>query len=585
MSTTPRKVIRVSDFGVIPNSINDAVPGIAAALAACRAVAAPVTLRFPPGYFHLYAANAAERCFPMSNTDVLPKRNLGILLEGLDEITLEGKGTELILHGSMSAIAVDNCNHVTMSGFVIDTFSPCNVTAQVIAVSSTRVDLFINCDVNHFIVRNGRLGFKVDDDTEYWAGECMEFESTSNRVRPGSGDWVLGAGRYACIARRTDEDTVSLHGLFTHLPSPGNFLVLRHGKRSHAGIYLQGCSDVTIEDLEMHGNKGLGILAQDCKNLVFRNVNHEPTSGLIAAGHDDGLHISGCRGSVLIEDCHFAGLMDDPINVHGTSVKVTAQRGKQIRARFMHPQSIDLNWAHPGDEVAVLERGGLTPLTHAKVKRMKGIDARNLVLELEKPLDITGSPRLALENLSAAPEVTIRNCRFDPCRARGLLISTPQTSVIENCTFDSSGSAILVAGDANYWWESGAVGDLTIRNNTFSGFCNSSAYQFCEAVISIFPSLPRPGAPFHGHICIEGNHFTTGGDPVLYALSVRELEFINNSIEYSPEFPTRLPGKALLTLDACARATIQGNDLDPECETKKILLRRMTRAQIMSDLG
>jgi parallel beta-helix repeat protein len=585
MSITTRKVIRATDFGVIPNSTNDAVPGIAAALAACRAAAAPVTLCFPPGGIHLFASNAAERYFPMSNTDVLPMRRLGILLEGMNDIVLEGENTGLILHGSMSAIAVDNCQRVSLRGFIIDTEPPCNAEAEVVCSTTTRIDLRINPRSFPFVVHNGRLGFKVEGNIEYWAGECMEFEPPSHRIRPGSGDWVLGAGRYACIASRTGEDTVRLYGLFTHLPSPGNILVLRHGRRSHAGIYLQGCSDTTMEDLEMRGNKGLGILAQDCENLIFRNVNHEPIPGMIAAGHDDGMHISGCRGSVIIEDCRFAGLMDDPINVHGTSVKVTAHHGDQVRARFMHPQSIDLNWARPCDEVAVLERSGLTPLTHAKVKRMHRIDARNFALEFEEPLDFAGSPRLALENLSAAPAVTIRNCRFDPCRARGLLISTPRPSVIENCTFDSSGSAILVAGDANYWWESGAVGDLTIRNNTFSGFCNSSAYQFCEAVISICPSLPKPGAPFHGLIQIEGNHFTTGGDPVLYALSVRELEFSNNSILYSLICPTRMPGRALLTLDACTQAIIQANEIDPECKTERLRLKRMTKAQIKSDLG
>jgi hypothetical protein len=585
MSMSTRKVICVSDFGVVPYSTNDAGPRITAALVACRAAAAPVTLRFPPGNIHLYAENAPERDFPMSNTDVLPKRKLGILIEGMDDIVLEGETTGLILHGPMSAIALSGCRRVTLRGFFIDTYPPCNAEAEVISAASTRIDLRIDPAAFPFTVGGGRLWFMAGNMREPWRGECMEFDPASGRVRPGSGDWALGLGRYTCVVYRHSSDRVSLHGVFSHLPLPGARLVMRHGRRSHSGIYTQDCSGLTIEDMEMYGNRGLGILVQDSTDLTFSRVSCVPAPGRIAAGHDDGLHISGCRGSVLIEDSRFAGLMDDPINVHGTSVKVTVHHGNQVRARFMHAQSIDLNWARPGDEVAVLERTGLTPLAHARVKHMRRIDARNFVLEFEEPLDITGNQRLALENLSAAPSVIIRNCRFDPCRARGLLISTSRTSVIENCAFDSSGSAILVAGDANYWWESGAVGDLTICNNTFSGFCNSSAYQFCEAVISIFPSLPKPGAPFHGRIRIESNRFYSDGDPVLYALSVRALEFNNNSIQYSPSCPTRLPGKALLTLDACTQAVIQTNEIDAECKTERLRLRRMAKANIKTDLA
>lgn len=579
------KIIHVTDLGVHPGLAEDAVPGFAAALAACRAANAPVTLKFPSGRFDLFDTDAPLRYYPMSNTDVLPQRRLGLLLEELHDLTLEGQATELVLHSAMTAIALDRCRNVVLRGFIIETDPPCNAEAQVISASLTRIELRIDPDAYPFIVRGGRIDFTGGDGIEPWLGECMEFEVHTRRVRPGSGDWALGPGRYVCMAHRSAPNRVTLSGLFSHLPMVGNILVLRHGKRSHAGIYLQGCSDVTIENVEMHGNKGLGILAQDCADLAFRSVSCVPAPGHVAAGHDDGLHISNCRGNVLIDGCRFAGLMDDPINVHGTSVKVISHLGNRFHARFMHPQSIDLLWAHPGDEIAVLERNGLTPVAHAVVKQMNRIDVHRFNLDLQEPLNLKTGQRLALENLSATPSVTIRNCRFEPCRARGLLISTPQPSLVENCSFDSSGSAILVAGDANYWWESGAVGDLIIRGNTFSGFCNSSAYQFCEAVISICPSLPRPGEPFHGHIRIEGNIFTTAGDPLLYALSVRELEFSGNTIRYSTDSPTRMSRRALLTMNDGRRELIHTNEIDPRLKHKKVEIKQMNRKLFEREMG
>jgi hypothetical protein len=43
--------------------------------------------------------------------------------------------------------------------------------------------------------------------------------------------------------------------------------------------------------------------------------------------------------------------------------------------------------------------------------------------------------------------------------------------LIENNRFPSSGSAILIAGDANAWYESGAVRDVTIRGHVFGESC------------------------------------------------------------------------------------------------------------------
>ena len=89
-------------------------------------------------------------------------------------------------------------------------------------------------------------------------------------------------------------------------------------------------------------------------------------------------------------------------------------------------------------------------------------------------------PGDALENLTWTPEVIIKNSFFGSNRARGILMSTPGKVVIENNVFESSGSAILIPGDANGWYESGAVTDVLIRNNVFNDPCMTSMYQFCE---------------------------------------------------------------------------------------------------------
>ena len=99
----------------------------------------------------------------------------------------------------------------------------------------------------------------------------------------------------------------------------------------------------------------------------------------------------------------------------------------------------------------------------------------------------------------------------------------PGKVIIENNVFESSGSAILIAGDANAWYESGAVRDVLIRNNDFRYPCNSSIYQFCEAVISIDPEIPTSEQkyPYHRNIRIMDNTFHLFDYPILRTVGRR----------------------------------------------------------------
>lgn len=59
---------------------------------------------------------------------------------------------------------------------------------------------------------------------------------------------------------------------------------------------------------------------------------------------------------IRIINSRFEGAQDDPINVHGTHLKVIAyEPGNKIVVRFMHPQSYGFEAFFPGDEVEFTE--------------------------------------------------------------------------------------------------------------------------------------------------------------------------------------------------------------------------------------
>jgi len=172
-------------------------------------------------------------------------------------------------------------------------------------------------------------------------------------------------------------------------------------------------------------------------------------------------------------------------------------------------------------------------------------------------------------------------------RARGLLLSTPGKVVIEGNHFESSGSAILIAGDANNWYETGAVKDVTIRNNVFAAPCLTSLYQFSEAVISIYPEIPDLEASnekYHRNISILDNEFHLYDYPVLYAKSVDGLVFAGNKLIRSHLFTPFHPRKYGFSLLSCRNVEISGNSIGEDVLGKNILLDGMQTKDLQLDM-
>ena len=113
-----------------------------------------------------------------------------------------------------------------------------------------------------------------------------------------------------------------------------------------------------------------------------------------------------------------------------------------------------------------------------------------------------------------------------------------------------------------YWFESGPCRDVVIRNNVFTDACLTAMYQDCYGVISISPQVPEPdiNIPFHRNIRITDNVFDTADTPVLYAYSVKGLEFKNNRIYKSYAAPKWHPNDCRIKLRYCVDADVSGNE-------------------------
>jgi len=513
----------------------------------------------------------AQRPLILSNSDYTGTKNVALCLEGMKNVTLDFRGYTLECSGHMQPLTLLDCSDITIKNLRIDWAIPMAAEGEVVGAGEDHIDLAIDSSAFPFTVEDGELYFYLDEKREkksgVYGGMHTAFSKNTKTVVPGSGDKINVSG-----AERLSEDSLRIFGKYNQIYENGTIIVLRHGwaMRRHAGIFAEGCKNLSFENVTIYAAPGLGILCQFCENLRFGGVSfiaNEEKGRKVVSGRDDGLHLCCNRGKIVIERCYFNGLMDDPINIHGIYARVESiPDSRTLRCRFAHHQAIGFAlFVRPGDVFSFVDHRQMRRIGSGEAVsyELDGLEEFTIVFKDSVPAKL--EPGDALENLTNTPAAVIRNNFIGSCRARGILISTPKPSVIEDNQFESAGSAILIAGDANQWFESGACGDITIRNNTFMSECLTSNYQYCEAIISIYPTIPEPdpAAPYHGNIVIENNKFNPFRPdcPVLFAFSVQNLEFIHNTICGHRSFKNFYPDPEPVTLRHCGQARIERNTL------------------------
>ena len=556
------KTIRLSDHGILPGT------DITSALFSLFEQNKENTeFVFENADYYFSPSEARLVDFRISNSDVTPSRTLAIFLDRMKNCVLRGNGAHLWLSGHMQVFTLDHCENVRLEGFTINWKKPLVAEGRVVAKSDKEIDVWVDPILFPHRFANGNLEF--DTGGGEWFGynrSIIVFEPHSLRARRGVSDVIatsiqpLGDSIYRM--RVTCHESIHV----------GDLLNMRHNARIHAGIFTEKCSDITVENVTFHSCGGLGCLSQFCHNMTYRSVHFLPdkrAGRLVSGGRDDGMHVTCNSGTVTITDCTFHALMDDPINVHGccvTSDEVIDDR--TLRCKYRHPQACGfLYWAEAGDEIGFIARSSMESIGSARAVSYTLEDNMTFLLTFDRPLPkeilemaATGNT-LALDNVTHTASFICTNNRFGSCRARGVLVSTPKPVRICDNYFESSGSAILVAGDANHWFESGACHDVEISGNVFTDACLSSIYQFCDGVISISPVVasPEENKPYHKRIRITDNVFDTVGVPVLYGFSCADLVFSGNRIFKSPSAPHEIETKAPIRLSYCQKVSLSNN--------------------------
>jgi len=334
----------------------------------------------------------------------------------------------------------------------------------------------------------------------------------------------------------------------------------------------------------IHHAGAMGVIAQYCENVSLLGVVVAPRRGSdrLFSVTVDATHFVNCRGLIHLQGCRFSHMMDDPCNVHGLNTRFSKRVDAHTAVfELVHDEQHGVPVAFPGDEVQLASNVTLLPYANLTVSAIKTVSDQLVEVTFEETLPDELDEGHVMENMSWTADLHVENCVSGPNRARGYLISTPGKVLLERNHITAAGAAVKISGDANFWFESGAVRDVTIRDNTIVDCCYGPV-PWGSAMIDIDPEIAEPlsnPAAFHRNIRIEGNTFRTFDPSILYARSVDGLSFTNNTVELTDTYPEIGRHEAVLNFEACMGVEIGENKVDPAIERPLVKEKTATFGQ------
>lgn len=542
----------------------DATSALQSALEACRE---GDTLFLGGGELHFYGEHAVREPYYVSNNDYSEKAII-FYLKNRRGLTIDGEEADLIFHGKVLPFVLDGSEGVVLRNFKVDYRHPFFMQAKITAAGEDFTDLYFDMDTFSCKVQDGQLCFYSEEDG--WAfteDRVLVTEFEGERPSPYLGpyfqaapsapqDFLAGMHRYL-VPEQLDAHTIRLHGRIGYTHTVGNWWVCTIGGRHNPGIFLHGSKKVLLQNLRLYHTAAMGVIAQLSDDIELDRVCCvvRPGSGRVLSVSADATHFVNCGGKIVFRNCTFTSMLDDAGNFHGIYAIVREKKDEHtLLLRFGHPQQRGIPLYRAGEKLALVDNRTMCRYAILTVKESALLDGDTLSLTVEETLPAKLAEQHVVENFTHMPEVYLDGCTCGNNRPRGFLLTTCKKVVVENCAFYDMNSALECAGDANDWFESGPVTDVTIRHNRFV----NAAYAGGN-VITIAPVIKENiGQTYHRGIRIEENHFQLHEKRFLYARSVDGLIFRRNTYTQDDTLPAHgATGESGIHLEGCRNAVIE----------------------------
>ncbi len=494
------------------------------------------------------------------------ERFTAIYLKDINDVVIDGNGATLLVHGKMTPFVFDNCKNITLKNLTIDYARPTMSEFTVTKVEGNVGYISVNDEYLYEIV-DGVLYWVGENDlsgNRYWRHPYrgddknifsmqQSLENNHNHFCPFEKDDRPAVPAYKEI-ELIDKNTLKfiyegecpLHANTTYQT--------RYLPRDQIGGLAEHCTNVTYENLTIYAMHGFGVLSQFCENVTVKNVTAVPKKGRTITSNADFFQFSACKGAVNIENCVMSAGHDDFINLHGTYLQIVGydREENSLRLQFKHHESWGFTPFHEGDDIEIICANTMLQKESNVVKSVEKVSPFVFKVGLEDMPKQKIKLGDVVENVTWTPSLTVKNCRFYESMAHAILCTTRGQVRIESCIFETIGyEAIAIAGETRFWFESGKITDVLIKDCLFKNVGYGPFYQrWLQLTVKPFAKEYVDGKYFHDTLTLENNKFEIVGENDDFLLkNIAKVIFKNNVFSRKPNFVCEHVGEMIADFD------------------------------------
>ena len=492
--------------------------------------------------------------------------------EGFNSVEIEGNGSEFIFRGQTLPFVFDGCNKINVQNVTLDWDIPFSFQGDVMAINEKEAyyDLKPYTEGYSWTLKKGQIEFPDINNFNFSSlGSSLSHNKVTKAVDYGAFDQSIEPN----YVERLPNGNLRFHdNNMKHFPRVGTVLQSKGDKvnNRYAPAFLtKNSKNIEFTNVVIHHALGMGFLFERSEDIKILNcgIYIREGSDRVISVIADATHFANCKGDILIENCRLEGMYDDGTNVHGTYVEVDKiVDNKTIRVALMHDQQMGFVFAGVTDEVWFIKQPNPQRNETNEVAKVKVVNDfyTDLTFKNDIPTDLKIGD--ILENKTWNPNFTMRGNTIRDHRARNIIIKTPKKIIIEDNDLSSMMSSIMLRGETFFWFESGNVEDVIIRNNRFI-YC---AYGGAEhAILNISPRLGKTfdqTITYDRNILFENNTIETFDNRIIWADRVDGLIVRNNTIKQTFTEKQQYPDAYMFDIENSKNVEITNNTYEGNCK-------------------
>jgi Fibronectin type III domain len=466
---------------------------------------------------------------------------------GLNNVTLEGNGSEIICDKQSLAFKLTNCTNFKMSNLSVDYDPLCFTQGVITAVSSDHLTWTVKiCS-----------GYPLTDIS---TNKMELFDANTMTLKENY--WTIYSG--FTYTQSSDVLTITK----TSATSPyseavGDYVVfdVKPANTETHGILMTACKNLTLENVTMYGSNCFSFFETDCENSTYNRCKvtrktDDPnvTVPRLRAGNADGIHSKHATIGPSITNCRVEYNSDDCIAVNGNFYPV--YNVDQANGYLYMLSSETTPKVQSGDSIVIVDNNG-TIIGNSKALTLTSTTPTATEIStcealftagMASPANYTKGFRISIPTWLSGINIgdliyskartgnnfKIENDTVGYNRSRGILVKASNGTIKNNYVRGCMMAGIVLAPEF-YWMEAGCSSNVEISNNLISKcWFGASSWGNNQSapltVVSLNGAKAITAAGGFSNISIHDNIITGSPRPNVMLTSINGYSYFNNQL-------------------------------------------------------